>query len=149
MQSVNQTDFVGGISLTIFGVATTGYAYVALPLGTLRQMGPGLFPATIGVLLAIIGAFITLNAFKSSGRLPDFEVRSAIAVIAGLSGFALTIDQFGLIVAVFVLILLSSFASRKLTLQAVFVITVILCVLAWGIFILGFNMPIRLWEWPF
>jgi len=149
MQSVNQNDFVGGVSLAVFGAATAGYAYVELPLGTLRRMGPGLFPATIGLLLVIIGVFITLEALKGDDRLPKFEIRSAVAVVSGLSGFALTIDKFGLIVAILVLTLLCSFASRKLTLRSVLVISVTLCTLAWGIFLLGFNMPIRLLEWPF
>jgi len=149
MPSVNQSDFIGGASLVLFGAATTGYAFIELPLGTIRRMGPGLFPGAIGLLLVFIGIFITLGALKGADQLPKFEVRSGVAVIAGLSGFALTIDRFGLIVAIFLLTFLSSFASRKLTLRAIFVIAVVLCFLAWAIFLLGFNMPVHLWEWPF
>ncbi|TGG93599.1 tripartite tricarboxylate transporter TctB family protein [Natronospirillum operosum] len=149
MRSINQSDFTGGLVLTLLGAATTGYAWIELPIGTVRQMGPGFFPAAIGLLLFFIGVFIALGALKSSDRLPTFELRSALAVIAGLAGFALTIDRFGLVPAIFVLTLLSSFASQKLNWRVSLLISVILCVLAWAIFLQGFNMPIRLWRWPF
>lgn len=149
MPSVNQSDFTGGLALTLLGAATTGYAWVELPIGNVRQMGPGFFPTVIGVLLILIGILIALGSLKGAEKLPPFELRSALAVIAGLSGFALTIDRFGLIPSIFVLTLLSSFASRKLRLRTVVVISLVLCLLAWAIFMQGFNMPIRLWRWPF
>lgn len=148
MHNVDQRDFLGGIILSIAGFAVAFYAFTELPIGTVRQMGPGMFPSALGLLLAAIGILIALFALSRTERLPNIELHSAVAVLAGLSGFTLTVDRYGLIVAIAVLTTLTSFASQKLRPKHVCILIIFLSLLAWAIFVLGFGMPIQLWEWP-
>lgn len=146
--NVDQKDLLGGVLLCVIGIAVVGYTFTELKMGTIRSMGPGMFPAALGAVLAVIGFLIALFSPRGERPVPKPEIRSLLAVVAGLSAFALTIDRFGLLAAIALLTIISSFASRKLTPKHIVILFVVLTLLAWLIFIVGFGMPIHLVEWP-
>ena len=59
----SQKDFASGIMFVLIGL---GFAYVATtyPMGTPAKMGPGYFPFWLGILLAMIGAIVTMTSMS-------------------------------------------------------------------------------------
>lgn len=58
-------DLAGGLLLAITGAAVALRA-THYSLGTLNRMGPGYFPLALGVLLAVCGVLIVINALFAS-----------------------------------------------------------------------------------
>ena len=55
MQKRDLKDILAGAVLIALGLPGAAYALATLPLGTLRRMGPGMFPAALGLILALFG----------------------------------------------------------------------------------------------
>jgi hypothetical protein len=58
------TDIIGGIALLLFGLWFHFYARNDYNLGDLRRMGPGFFPAVLGVLVAGFGVLMLPYPFS-------------------------------------------------------------------------------------
>ena len=54
-------DVIAGLALMVGGAAYGLTAINSLPLGTLRQMGPGMFPMGLGGLLFLLGRALGLD----------------------------------------------------------------------------------------
>lgn len=147
MRNADQKELMGGAILAIAGLAVALHAYTSLPMGTVRQMGPGMFPTALGIIIAVLGCLIFFSARLKSGSLPMPEFRPLFAIIGGMLLFALTIDRFGLVVAITLLTLVSTRASSKTKLLNLLVLNIFLCVLAILIFKIGFRMPIDIFRW--
>src|SRR5690554_6585417 len=102
MQTYNYRDIVGGALLIAIGLLVTTNALINYDLGTLRHLGPGMFPAWLGLILAGIGGLILVFGFLSSGEHIAVDYRQLAAVTLGLVAFAFTIGLFGLVPAVVV-----------------------------------------------
>ncbi|MCC6007797.1 MAG: tripartite tricarboxylate transporter TctB family protein [Rhodobacteraceae bacterium] len=147
MRQVDSSSLIGGAIMIVAGAGVAIHAGTQLNLGTLQRMGPGLFPAVLGLMLATLGLLTVATAFGQARRAGRPEYGPALAVLGGLGVFALTIDRFGLLVAIPLLVIISSLASRRRRLVPLVVLTAGLCLAAWGIFVLGFNLPVRLLKW--
>lgn len=146
-------DLFSGAFLILIGVAFSFYAWERYSIGTLRQMGPGLFPVALGAILAVIGLGICLSAWfrRDGGRssLPVFQFWTPLLVLVGVVAFALTIRPFGLIPAIVVTTIVSSFAEMRLRFLSTLILCVVLSVFSWLVFgrLLGLSIP--LFRWPF
>ncbi|MGI9568592.1 MAG: tripartite tricarboxylate transporter TctB family protein, partial [Desulfobulbia bacterium] len=92
-------------------------------LGTLRDMGPGFFPVSLGVVLLILSVLIGFDGSDQSidrnlKHPPDGNLRKQIlkqlvcvaAVLGGIGLFTLFLSLFGLIPAAFAIIVVSGLA---------------------------------------
>ena len=71
-----------------------------------------------------------------------------ILVTLSLVTFALTLERFGLVISILLLIGIGSFASRDLRPVETIAAALVLTVLSWGIFIVGLGLTIPVWpEW--
>lgn len=131
---------VGGAAYTIGALAT-------LPLGTLRQAGPGMFPVGLGGLLFLIGVGVFVPSLFQSEKLPSIGWRPLIAVLAAVAAFALLIDVAGLFSAIIASTVLSSLAAPGMRPLHVLLLSLFLMLIAWVIFILILNLPIQLLPW--
>jgi len=131
---------VGGAVYTIGALAT-------LPLGTLRQAGPGMFPVGLGGLLFLIGVGVFVPSLFQSEKLPAIGWRPLIAVLAAVAAFALLIDTAGLFSAIIASTVLSSLAAPGMRPLHVLLLSLFLMLIAWVIFILILNLPIQLLPW--
>lgn len=85
----------------LFLAAGTFFAFFGLDyrVGTMRSMGPGMFPVAGGVILAVLGLVLVLRNYRNTEALPAFAGRTLFAVLGSVVAFALTVDSFGLAVA--------------------------------------------------
>lgn len=149
MRSKDHKDVIGGALLIAGGVILAAFSAANYDLGTVRRMGPGMFPFSLGVMLAILGVLIGLPALRRPG--PGVEVRifSPLFVLSGVASFAFIMPLMGLLPAAAALIAISSLAELKVRPVSLAALTVFMCGLTYLIFSVALNLPIRLFMWPF
>ncbi len=147
-------DRLGGALLVATGVAAM-LAGVGYGLGTLRQMGSGFYPATLGALLALIGGVLLATA----SRAPDAHLADAPAETAHLSGpavqwrgwlcilcavaaFVVLGAHGGLVPASFASVLVAALGDRRNTLRDAALLA--LAMTAFGVLVFHYGLKLLL-----
>lgn len=143
-------DIWGGAALLCAGAFVTYHAVTTLSLGTISQMGPGMFPAGLGILLAGLGALTIIAGLAGAGaaRGPAFDVRSFLTLFASMLAFAVLVRPFGFVPAVVALTLIVSRADSRLSIVWTLVLAGALALTAFVIFRLLLGMPVAAFAWP-
>jgi len=149
MKVRNQQNVVGGAILMILGIFVAAYSIINYRQGTLQHMGAGLFPSSLGVILAILGAIILVMGLRQPGQPLRIELGPVVAVFASLIAFAVTVPTLGLVPAVVVLALISSRADNKLGLIGACALAAALSLLSVAVFSFALGVPLRLFRSPF
>ncbi|WP_300439691.1 tripartite tricarboxylate transporter TctB family protein [uncultured Mameliella sp.] len=149
MYRIDYTDLVGGVLLVALGAGVSLVAIQYYPLGTLQRMGPGMFPAILGVVLGGLGMLLALQALRRTGKRPDIRVFSPLFVLAGVASFALLITPAGLIPAIVSIVVISSLAELRIWPVSLALLCLALCLMAPLVFVVGLGLPIPLIRWPF
>ena len=143
-------DVIAGGLLALFGVFVGLYASSHYPMGTLREIGPGMFPAGLGYILAAIGLVILIPALR---RRPvhgePLEWQSLATVMGSVAVFALLVRPFGLVPAIVTLTVVSSYADARLGFIKALGLGIALTVIATMIFRVTLGTPFPLFRWPF
>ncbi|WP_089175627.1 tripartite tricarboxylate transporter TctB family protein [Bosea sp. AS-1] len=110
-------DIAAGLLLVAAALFFGLIGFVQLPLGTSFRMGPGYFPALLSGLLAVMGLIIAGRAIGRSSEISTIRVpwRGVLLTSAATVAFALLVPAYGLVPALVTAILLSAFASRRMT----------------------------------
>lgn len=149
MLSLDVRGLAGGVLLIVIGLFFAVYAHSNYNLGSFAQMGPGMMPFVLGIILVLLGTIIAVIGYFSTGTeiRPDF--RSLAAVSAAIVGFAVISQAFGMVPAVVALTVASGLADNKLSPLAMTVLTAVLTVIAVGAFHFGLGIRMPLFAWPF
>jgi hypothetical protein len=142
-------DIAAGGLLTALGAFFVVYTILNYRLGTVTQIGPGMFPLWLGGLLSLIGIAVTASAFFRSGPRIEPHYRQFIAVIAGLLAFALTVDGLGMVPAIFFLVIAASSGDGRLGVLQVAALAAALSAISVLTFHFGLGVPIAPIRWPF
>ena len=133
-----------GIIFMFFGLAAV-YLGWELEMGTAGRMGPAYFPVALGWLLALVGLIGIVRSFVGHGEaVGKFHVKDIVIILVAVLLFGFLIRGAGLVIAAFVLIMLSSWASRKFELVPTLLIATGLTAFAAILFVkvLGLPMPL-------
>jgi hypothetical protein len=154
-----QKQLVKGATLFAFGALYAFYAATQLPVGTPANTGAGLFPLIIGSVVALFGLGFAVPALiaarsrrvenEPSDRWEKIDWRGALAVSVAIAAFAALVGRFGLIPATLAMTAISAFGNRKITPLMVVVLSAGFLVTTYVIFVLGLNLPLDFWKWPF
>lgn len=147
MYSRDYRDMIGGAVLFAGGAFVVGYAVTQYQLGSLARMGPGLFPAALGILLCLFGIALAIQALLRPGTLPSVKLRPLIFVLASILVFGLTIRRFGIAPAVVLLTLVASLADPRLSWPKAMLLAAGLAMLAVLIFNVALDIPIAAVIW--
>lgn len=139
-------DGQSGLFFFLFGLITVllGSQY---PIGTPAQMGPGFFPVALGALLTVVGIVVAIQSVRAEAA-TDMEVvdwRALGAITAAILLAAVLLLTAGLVVAIPVLVIVGSLASRDFKPLRVIVTAIVLTAMAWAIFIWGLGLRIPVW----
>jgi hypothetical protein len=145
----SQKDFWSGLMFVVtglgFAAGATNYSF-----GTSARPGPGYFPFGLGILLAILGALVLFKSLtiESEGGDPIGHIgwKPLALIVASVVVFGLALPRLGMIIALPILIFMSSLAGDEFKLKEVIVNIVILTVGSWLVFIKGLNLVIPLWP---
>jgi hypothetical protein len=112
-------------------------------------MGPGMVPAWLGGALAVFGIIIAVQGLAQRGE--GVTIRTRVLLMLGVSivCFALMIDRFGMVPAVFVSALIATFAEAPIRPLRSLILAGVLSVSTWAIFIAGLRLTIPSFDWPF
>jgi hypothetical protein len=149
MSGRDYRDIVGGALLLALGAFATFYAIRTYSLGNISRLGPGAFPAGLGILIASTGLIILVPAFWRAGDLPMPEFRPLIAVLAGVALFAVLIEHVGLVPSIFVLVFVSTLATGKIEPVGTTIIAIVLAIISVLIFKKGLGVAVPMFESPF
>lgn len=150
MHDRDYRDLIGAATLIGIGLFVAVYAVATYNLGTIRRMGPGMFPAALGFILFALGIMLLVPALLRRGpRLPKVEVAPLLAILASAAVFAFTIRLFGLFVAVAGMSIVASLASENFSLRRSLVLAAALATVATLIFKVGLDLQVQIVAWPF
>jgi hypothetical protein len=142
MQARDYRDIAAGGALCAAGVFAGWHAASSYNLGTIGYMGPGMFPAGVGFILAGLGLMILVPALFRTGAPPQVDWRAAAAVLASIAAFAAVARFFGLIPAAVALTILAVLADGRLGVFRTLLLALGLSLLAYLVFILGLGVPL-------
>lgn len=151
MGNSRSRDITAGAILLAAGLFFVLYALATLKLGSFAKMGPGMFPVLVGAALGLIGAAQIIVALRpvAPRNVEPVEWRALAVVATAMFVFAGVIGWFGLIPAIFAMVLIAQLASHRITLRASALLAAGLSVAAWVIFVKALGLPFRMFEWPF
>lgn len=156
--------------LICLGLGYGGWAWFNYDLGTLRRVGPGMFPLGLGGALVLIGVFLALPALSNVRRRhdalpigdgdaadildepeePEGSLRSGVFVLLSLVAFAFVLPVLGTAPALFALVYTAVLAERgRDWLLTPALIASALSVLVWLLFKVALNLPLVMLRWPF
>ncbi len=144
MKIRHQKDFWSGLMFLVVGV---GFAIGALnySFGNSARPGPAYFPFGLGILTALLGVFEIGKALLSKatdGDIGAWPIRQMVIILAAVVLFGALLPKLGLIVALPVLIFISSLASGEFHLREVLITCVVLTIFSWLTFIKGLGLTV-------
>lgn len=152
MSDRSYPDIIAGVIIAVFGTIVAVYAATHYNIGTVRRMGPGMFPTALGVIIGVLGVLLTLTAalrMIPAERIPEINWRAAVLVLTSVVLFSVLINTAGLFPAVIAVIATSAYADKGATVKTTVILSAILSVLAFLIFKFALGMNFKLMEWPF
>lgn len=149
MKIKSQRDFFSGLMFVVvgvvFAVGATNYS-----MGTPARPGAGYFPLILSVLMAFLGAVVLFKSLtiETEGGDPIGAIawRPLIVIVLSIAVFGATINRLGLVLAVPILIMISSLAGDEFKWLGVLLNSVVLTVFSWLIFVYGLKLTIPLWP---
>jgi len=147
MKIENQKDFWAGIMFVIFGAffAILGWQY---KIGTAAKMGPGYFPTVLGMIVILLGMVISVGSLttkETDKKAIKFGWPSLFFILGSVVLFGLLLRPLGLILSLFILIAISSYASKKFSWNSMLLNATVLILMCLAIFVwaLGLQLSLR------
>ena len=111
--------------------------------GTAVKMGPAYFPLVLSFLLILIGLISLVRSFISPGTpIGTLTVKGLLLVVVPTILFGFLVRGAGLIVALPVLVIVSSYASREFRWGPVLALAAALTVFCTLVFLKGLGVPL-------
>ncbi len=146
MRIRNHRDFWSGVLFIV-----TGALFMVLSrqyqLGTAAKMGPGYFPTILGAMMAGLGLMILLGAMAPRAqqlKIERVDFKAILLVLIAVAVYAFTLPKLGFIVALFLLIGISSIASHEFSWKTTAISSVVLLIFSWLVFVKGLEL-----QFPF
>jgi hypothetical protein len=140
----NSKDLSAGLLfMAIAGLFALGT--LELDLGTALRLGPGAFPLLLAGALALLGAIIVAQAFRHPvAHVMTLPWRGIMLIVLAPVLFGLTVRGLGLVASIALVVVVSAFASHRMSLKLAIILTAALTVFCVLVFKIGLGLPIRL-----
>lgn len=157
MKIKSQKDFFSGLMFMGVGVAFAVGAS-SYSVGTGARMGPGYFPMMLGILLAILGGFITFKALvvetESGDKIGAWAWRPLGFIIGAnvlfgimLGGLpSIGLPAMGMVAGIYVLTFVASLADGRIKFKEVFTLATILAAGSYLAFIVLLKLQFPVWP---
>ncbi len=148
LRSYNR-DYYGGALMILIGVAAASGS-LRYQIGTPSNMGPGFFPAAVGVLLAMVGLAIALTAGLSpdeDGARISPDWRGWGCIIGGILAFVVLGQYGGLVPATFAIVFISALGDRTNSVWQAFWLASAMVVISIVVFSWALQLQLPLFAW--
>src|SRR5262245_37613700 len=111
------------------------------------RMGPGWFPAALGVVLALFGVFLMARGIGWPEKSPEpveWGWRAPVCIVGSMIAFGFLLPRFGLVPALFAMFFLCALGGREFRWREVLVLTIVMTALAVGVFVYLLKLPFQL-----
>ena len=140
----SSSDFWAGIIYIAFGV-TALVAARDYGMGTALRMGPGYFPSMLAGLLTLIGIVSAIRGLRGKvDKVNGISLRGMILIAGPIVLFAMLLRGAGLLIALPVLVVTSSYASAHFNLLRSLLLAAGLTAFCSIVFIKGLGIPMPL-----
>lgn len=149
MRIQGQQNFWSGVMFIVVGLLFSWFA-TDYQMGTAARMGPGYFPFWLGIIMAILGASLSLGALSHKAeetKVDRFGWKSIILVLGGVALFALLLKPLGLYVSLFLLVMITSYASHDFNWKVALATAIFLVVFSYVAFVKGLGLIFPLYPW--
>ncbi len=147
MKIKSQEDFWAGAMFVGFGLLAIFMAQ-DYPFGSTSRMGPGYFPTWLGIIMACLGAALCLQGLRTEGaKLGKWAFKPMVLLSLGFVIFGWAIDHLGFVIATAALIILGAGAGTEFKWKEVIIMTIVLIIGSWALFIYGLELPFPLFWW--
>ena len=157
MKIKSQKDFFSGLMFMVAGIAFA-WGATTYTIGEGARMGPGYFPLVLGILLTLIGLFITFEAMvvetedgevigKWAWKPLVFIIGSNVIFGICLGGLPkIGIPALGLIVGIYALTFVAALAGEEFKAKEVAVLATVLAIMSYVAFILLLKLQFPVWP---
>ncbi len=157
MNIKSQKDFFSGLLYLVVGGAFA-FGATNYSVGTGARMGPGYFPLLLGILLAVIGAFVMFKSLtvetQDGEKIGKWAWKPLFFIIAGnllfgilLGGLpSIGVPAMGLVVAIFGTTFVVSLAGDTFKVKEVVILATILSIGSYGAFVKLLNLQFPVWP---
>ncbi len=141
-------DLLAGLIFIVFGLATFWKSH-DYEVGSALEMGPGYFPAAMGVVLTILGiaAIARGLTLKVADPITPHKLEPLLLIFGGIIAFSLLIETTGLLIAAAVLIAMACYRRLRSNPLEVLAIYVGLTGFSAFLFVYLFEMQLPLFWW--
>lgn len=145
MKIKSQRDFVSGLLFIAvgagFAIGATEYSF-----GVSARPGPGYFPLLLGLIQAVLGAIVLFKSLTVESTDGDpigaFAWKPLGLILGAVVLFGLLLPRVGMVIAVPLLVIISSLAGDEFHWKGVAITTVLLTVGSWLVFVKGLGLTI-------
>ena len=144
----NPKDFWAGVMF-----AAVGFAFAIIvkvqdyPMGTASRMGAGYFPFVLGIVMGVLGLLILVQALLTKGGpISKFAWRPLVWVLSAFVIFGLTAKLLGLVIAILLLVVISSYGGHEHRWKEAIISSIILAASSIGVFVYGLKLPFPIWP---
>ncbi len=145
-------DYAGGALMIIIGAFAT-WQSTTYDIGSLTRMGPGFYPALVGLLLGLTGLGILLRPKVSETEAVAEAVSTPVDwrgwafILAGIASFVIVAQFAGLLPATFAIVFISAFGDRNNTLKSATLLALAISLVSVVIFWWALKVQLPLLKW--
>jgi hypothetical protein len=111
------------------------------------RMGPGWFPAALGVILALFGVFLMARGIGWPEKAPApvaWGWRAPLCIVASMLSFGFLVPRLGLLPALAAMFFVAALGGREFRWREVLVLTLVMSAFAVGVFVVLLKLPFQL-----
>jgi Tripartite tricarboxylate transporter TctB family len=146
----SEKDFWSGLMFMVVGAAFAWGAAANYSFGSSARPGPAYFPFGLGVLLALIGAFILFQSIviktEDGDKIGTWGMKPLLWITLSVAMFGLILPHVGMVIALPLLVLVAAQAGDEFHWGEALFNAALLTVFSWLIFIVGLKLTIPLWP---
>jgi hypothetical protein len=147
MKIKSERDFWSGLMFLVVGIAFA-WGATAYKFGASAKPGPGYFPFGLGVLLALLGAFVLFKSLtietEDGEKIGPWAWKPLGFIVATVAVFGWALPHLGLFVALPVLVVVAALAGDEFHWGEALANAAVLTAGSWVIFVWGLNLTIPL-----
>lgn len=142
MQSIKNSG--GGVLIAVLGLFFfLNSGGEKLSLGTFHNMGPGMFPYILSLIMVTCGLIIALYDVKKAMKKNIlFDIRGVFTVAVAFAIFAFFIEMAGIFLTTVVSVFVIASAQARIRFFESLMVGVGLSIFVWAVFSVGLGMPL-------
>jgi putative tricarboxylic transport membrane protein len=146
MRRIPQDAAAGLFLIGIAGIAL--WQIADLPVGTVRQFGPGMLPRALAVIVGALGLVLFVRALRGGAAPAErIALRGPLFVIGATVAFAASVRVLGLSVAGPLVVLIGALASPEIRIREAVIHALALSAACIVLFKYGLTLPIPVAPW--